>query len=194
VPVCDYVACGDQDCDDENGETASSCYADCYGGTCNWPRECRYEDWNQICQGRWTCFMGGCSASCDLIDACGDGACDDALGETGDNCVPDCGGGPCDVVWDCVRYHWYGEAGCSGHWDCDAGRGCRPTCDDTGETPGCGDGTCDVLAGESTTSCVADCQQWDCDTATDCAPLTRPDGCSGTTWACLARVCVPICE
>ncbi len=187
-PLCDYSTCGDGTCDASAGEDAVSCPADCLDH-CQWPSDCVYEKWSKICQGRHTCFMGQCQQTCDS-NGCGNGTCDDALGETSDSCFIDCLGGPCDTTVDCLGYRWY-EKNCTGgggHWACShPANACEAVCDNST----CGDGNCDVLGGESATGCPADCQQYDCNVSADCSGLTLPQGCSD--WLCVRRNCTPVC-
>ena len=186
-PLCDYSTCGDGNCDASIGENAESCPVDCLDH-CQWPSDCVYEKWTQICQGRHTCFMGQCQQTCDS-KGCGNGTCDDALGETADSCFKDCLGGPCDTTLDCLGYRWYDKScPAGGHWNCSQPAGaCEAVCDNVT----CGDGTCDVMAGEAATGCPSDCQQYDCDLSADCTGLPLPQGCS--EWLCVQRNCRPVC-
>lgn len=193
VPVCDYDSCGDGTCSPGDGETAESCPQDCLEG-CALPSDCYYEQWNSICQGRWSCFQGECMEICDF-GTCGNGVCDGLNGENEDSCFRDCLGGPCDALIDCLGYRWYED--CPGHWQCNpasepsqvATGACEAICDDAG----CGDGTCDTLNAETPQSCIADCSGYSCTTSPDCDVLTLPNGCTGT-WICSSAICVPQCE
>lgn len=184
VGVCDYSSCGDGQCLAAAGEDAQSCHVDCFG-QCQWPVDCVAESWSVMCQGHWNCFGGACDEICENT-RCGDGTCSPQGGESSDACYTDCLGGPCAITTDCVGYFWYSR--CMGHWECVLPAGaCDAICGD-----GCGDGSCDVLAGETPTSCGVDCQQYDCDTSADCDGLSLPDGCNGW-WLCVGRACLPIC-
>ena len=188
TPLCDYSSCGDASCDSAIGEDAVSCVPDCLD-TCQGPTDCTRGTWSQICQGRFTCLLGDCQQTCDS-DGCGNGTCDAALGETADSCFSDCLGGPCEAVTDCLGVRWY-DSNCpeGGHWECRQPAGaCEAICED--DT--CGDGICDVLAGEAATGCPADCQGYDCNLTEDCDPLPLPDGCDA--WTCVRRNCTPVCS
>ncbi|MGB5286339.1 MAG: hypothetical protein WBN29_17660, partial [Polyangiales bacterium] len=187
TPLCDYSTCGDGECIATNGEDASSCIPDCLS-TCQWPTDCVHADWTQICQGRYTCFLGDCQQTCES-NGCSNGTCDAALGETADSCFRDCLGGPCALATDCLGARWY-ENDCpsGGHWECRLPAGaCEAVCEDVT----CGDGTCDVLAGEAATGCPSDCGDYDCELSTDCDGLSLPGGCQ--SWLCVNRNCNPVC-
>jgi hypothetical protein len=187
VEVCDYNTCGDAQCLADQGEEAQTCPADCFG-ECQVPGDCIFGIWTQMCQGHWNCFANTCSQICESM-RCGDGTCSAPQGESSDACFEDCLGGPCAEVSDCIGYRWYARC-LQGHWECKLPKGaCEAVC----EGAGCGDGTCDVLAGETPSSCSGDCQTYECDTSADCAGLALPGNCSGP-WLCVGRACSPVCE
>lgn len=190
TPMCDYITCGDGDCNPTLGEDAASCTPDCLG-TCQLPTDCIHDEWTKICQGRYTCFMGNCQQTCDdgINGGCGNDTCDGAQGETAESCFRDCLGGPCKAATDCLGFRWY-ENACpdGGYWECAQPAGaCEAICDDVA----CGDGTCDVLGGEAATGCPADCGDYDCDLSEDCDGLGLPVGCD--VWLCVNRNCNPVC-
>ena len=189
VEVCDYVSCGDALCNAAEGENAQTCPRDCLEG-CTLPTDCYLEQWGQICQGRWNCFGGECQEVCDSSN-CGNGVCWGLNGENEDSCFVDCLGGPCEALIDCFAHRWYEDFG--GHWQCNPpvppGQLATGACEAVRDDTGCGDGTCDVLGGETPVACVADCSDYSCTRSEDCNTLTLPNGC--TSWICSSLVCVP---
>lgn len=191
VEVCDYDSCGDEVCSAAEGENAQTCPTDCLEG-CTLPTDCYLEQWGQICQGRWNCFEGACMEICPPGDLnCGNGVCWGLNGENEDSCFVDCLGGPCETLVDCFAHRWYEDFG--GHWRCNPamppGQLTTGACEAVRDDVGCGDGTCDVLGGETPIACVADCNDYSCIKSDDCTALTLPDGCS--SWICSSLVCVP---
>lgn len=185
VGVCDYAHCGDGTCDGSIGETLGSCAVDCRDA-CVSPSDCLEHRWDHVCHGHWICYGGSCMAICDDRN-CGNGVCEPMLGEAASTCA-DCGRGYCDTEADCLGATWPGS--CDGHWDCDpTGHACASVCDDAG----CGDGTCDVLAGEGPSTCAHDCASYACETTPGCAGTPLPAGCEDGEWICYARVCRPVC-
>ena len=96
----------------------------------------------------------------------------------------------CYSAEHCVLQPW--ESFCSGHWGCDCGE-CRAVC----ESEACGDGYCDIAAGESVASCPGDCKETPCRPV--CAHIgTRSEGwydsCTGELidWAFCGQ-CEPVC-
>lgn len=186
-PFCDYATCGNGTCERALGEDRASCPADCHD-RCQWPTDCTWEKWTKLCQGRHTCFLGSCQQTCDS-NGCGNGVCDGLLGETQDSCFKDCLGGYCSTTLECLGNRWYSNV-CpqGGSWACRLpGHACEAVCD----AGTCGNGVCDVLAGEAATGCPADCAGYDCDVSADCSALTLPQGCG--SWWCVKRNCSPVC-
>ncbi len=177
---CNPAGCGDGVCDGPGGESASSCAADC-NAPCSAGVDCGGYAWTLTCGGHWDCPAGSCAPVCDAT-ACGDGAC--AAGETAMSCPLDCAS-PCREPSDCLDRPW--PVRCGGRWACLAGL-CTPSC----EFVACGDGTCDVLGGESTVSCARDCAP-PCAQAGDCAGLPWGAQCQGT-WQCQSGRCQPQCK
>ncbi len=184
-------ACDDGYCDRENGEGQASCVYDCFE-SCEQPSDCIEQEWNPEgnCPygGYWNCdFNNQCYEVCPTIPiGCGNDICDAV--ETADSCQPDCLGGRCEQVLDCVGHPW--DVSCDGHWECLPGRNaCDAVCDNDNTCP---DDTCDPLNGETPESCPADCTDFTCELSGDCDNLPIPDGC--TEWMCLKRVCIPICD
>ncbi len=185
VGVCDYTSCGNGTCDNDNGESSTSCPDDCMTN-CQLPIDCIHNTWTQLCQGLWSCYLGQCKQVCES-NSCGDGVCSPEAGETGTSCYKDCHAGACTELGDCTGLPWLVD--CDGKWTCDAASGsCMEDCEGTD----CDDGVCDVLGGEDTGSCAADCSDYVCSMNDDCSALTLPEGCSG--WMCVNQVCVPTCQ
>jgi hypothetical protein len=189
VEVCDYISCGDGVCSAAEGENEQTCPRDCREG-CQLPTDCYLEQWGAICQGRWNCFLGECQQVCDSTN-CGNDVCWGDNGENEDSCFLDCLGGPCKELTDCFAHRWYEDFG--GHWQCNPamppGQLTTGACEAVQDDVGCGDGTCDVLGGETPVACVADCSDYSCTKSDDCNTLTLPDGCG--SWICSSLVCVP---
>ncbi len=184
VGVCDYNTCGDGACDNNNGESSTSCPSDCMT-SCQSPIDCTHNNWTQICQGVWSCYLGQCKQVCES-NSCGDGVCSPVMGETGTSCFKDCHAGACEQISDCTGLPWLVD--CDGKWSCDGTSG---SCMDDCEGADCGDGNCDIQGGEDPGSCSADCGDYACNVDADCADLTLPGTCSD--WMCVRQVCVPIC-
>jgi len=151
--TCPASFCGDGVCGP--GESCQGCPGDCgactrgcgayYGGGC---QGCACEPCVVAalpsCASLWddTC-AALCEKPCDgCTIACGDGLCE--VGETCVSCAGDCGACP---------------AGC-GDGVCAADETCAKCPADCGSCLAksyCADGTCDATAGESSSTCKADC-------------------------------------
>lgn len=186
VGVCDYDTCGDNTCDNANGESSTSCPGDCMSN-CQLPIDCVGNTWTQMCQGVWSCYLGQCKQVCES-NSCGDGVCSADMGESATSCFKDCHGGACELLDDCIGLPWLVD--CDGNWVCDeSSKSCLNYC----EGDNCGDGNCDIQGGEDTGSCAADCgSEYACTLSSDCSDLTLPGTC--TEWMCVRQVCVPICN
>jgi hypothetical protein len=113
--------------------------------------------------------------------------CAEAGGETKESCPADCDA-LCEAPADCVaRRDW--DRPCDGRWDCQA-QTCVQVCD----YESCGNGTCDVTAGENEDSCAADCVDT-CREPPDCYSESWAPGaiCQGR-WNCLQGECQRICD
>ncbi len=91
----------------------------------------------------------------------------------------------CKYDVDCVGEEWIVD--CPGNWDCIRGE-CREVCDFVY----CGDGFCDVWAGESSQSCTIDCADRECNGDFDCIDLPWILDCGGH-WDCRLGMCMENC-
>jgi len=57
---------------------------------CSAPVDCLNLPWDIYCLGHWDCVDNQCQPACDM-EACGDGTCDYAGGESPKSCPDDCG-------------------------------------------------------------------------------------------------------
>ncbi len=85
-----------------------------------------------------------------VVPACGDGFCDVLLGEDSLSCSSDCGVPPAPIVPVC------GDGFCDGLLG-ETEVSCSADCAPGVVVPVCGDGFCDVLLGETLASCSLDC-------------------------------------
>lgn len=60
---------------------------------CQAAGDCLEKDWLVDCLGHWACEQGACAEVCDF-EACGDGTCDAAFGESAQSCPEDCAAVP----------------------------------------------------------------------------------------------------
>jgi hypothetical protein len=74
-----------------------TCLADCQDPEgcdpqpeCTAPVDCLNLPWDIYCTGHWDCVETQCQPVCDM-EACGDGTCDYAAGESPNSCPDDCG-------------------------------------------------------------------------------------------------------
>jgi hypothetical protein len=62
---------------------------DAGSSSCVAPRDCFGQAWGIRCAGHYACMGGACRKECDF-ERCGDGTCDEALGEDTQSCAKDC--------------------------------------------------------------------------------------------------------
>lgn len=133
-----YV-CGDQICDDYNGESCKNCEQDCgtcyvcgdsfcdevYGETCDvCPDDCGEcaVCGDGYCQTKGGEYCDTCPADCGECPVCGNGVCEAEKNETCGGCPQDCGECPC--VPDCNGKNCGGD-GCGGSCgECAEGQYC----------------------------------------------------------------------
>jgi hypothetical protein len=175
----------DLDCEEATGHWRcddGTCSPHC-NEQCNRTMDCNVREWTRDCQGHFDCVRGLCDEVC-MDDVCGDGRCDDELGETQGSCPTDCYD-RCTADADCLNARW--DVLCEGTWDC-AGGACVEVCD----YATCGNGSCDADLGETFQTCRADCQG--CGSYADCVgtePWTLL--CRGF-WACIGGECTATCS
>jgi hypothetical protein len=142
-------------------------------------QNCATECVDPSASGCRACIIGNCGATLGACyqsvcpDSCGDGICDDTIGEDNSTCPEDCplcGNGVCeegengtDCPDDCATE--CGDGYCGQTEDCDS---CPTDCGAC--PPTCGNGTCDPVIGESCATCPADCVCGDqtCSQILDC--------------------------
>ena len=189
----DLSACGNDACDEQNGEDCHNCPDDClcpegeqcYNGAC-----CKPD-----CSGV-ECGDDGCGGNCgDCPDGlfCVDGACG-----SNDGCIetaePGCGGCLCA---ECVCDMW--PECCIWAWDSFCVMFCDAFCEGCGSLTSCGDAFCDATVGENCANCPGDCacpEPEVCYQSTCCAPDCAgkecgPDGCGGSCGECPCPGCDP---
>ncbi len=156
-------------------------------GNCNHDWHCIGREWPIDCPGNWDCVDHECVAVCDF-DLCGNGECDFHEGEYEQSCSVDCAiPAECNADIDCLDKEWLVD--CLGNWDCVSGM-CVEVCDF--ET--CGDGECDIQAGESVQSCPTDCAiPAECNADIDCLDKEWLVDCLGN-WDCVSGMCVEVCD
>jgi len=196
-PACQSGGCGDGICDGAIGENPCNC-ADCapFGGPEDHPAACE-DGVDNDCDGAIDCADSECVG---VVPSCPtpcnfDGTCEPPLGENPCNCA-DCGpqaGAEPDVPGGCRDAI---DNDCDGAIDCtDSDCLSDPACGGFV----CGDGSCDIPAGEGPCNCPDDCGlpeaenhpivcedglDNDCDGAIDCADPecagtpTCPPGCN----------------
>ena len=151
--------CGDGTC--QGGETPDNCPADCWA-TCGDGQITHLEE----CESDSDCEGNGHCANCYCVPRCGNGFCEDGLGETSVNCPEDC-------LAECGDGAVTREEECEDHSDCAFGFMCYNCRCFEADTDPSGDGTC----GNSY------CDPWEGDGICDCDCEQCGDG-----------VCVSECE
>ena len=145
--------------------------------------DCLDDEWTLDCGGRFICNDGACTQACDG-ERCGDGFCDETVGESRGSCPEDCQQ-PCTIPGNCLMEEW--DLPCEGRWDC-VEEVCVPICD----YDACGDGTCSPGNGENAQTCPQDCREG-CELPPDCYGETWDQICQGR-WNCIGGECDSVCD
>ena len=154
------TVCAPQCCDKVMGDDGCG---GCCGGCCP----------NGKCESEKGETLATCAVDCHV---CGDGTC--SLGESFQNCEPDC----CGVCGDgkCAHYVADGTTYCN-----ETPTSCPSDCQQTA----CGNGTCE--AGEDTFTCPTDCLHGVCGNhvcePSDGGPMGCPEDCAATCGNCVCE-------
>ena len=199
--------CGDGSCDEHEGcSTCSDDCGECLGGCCEsngtpgcddgacQASVCALDDF--CCETFWDSNCANCAsgqdgfggldcgavlADCPQCDPCGDGVCDDSIGEDCGTCEGDCGACP-----------FCGDGECNGDEDCASCEGdcgiCKGDCCESNSSAGCDDGACEAAVCEVDGYCCDN--TWDSHCANCAAGLP---GYGGLDCTAIVAAC-PLCD